>query len=208
MSTLLVFVGCVLVSCLAQQDFYSFPNYEVAELHGSITLECNYTNVPYFSEPRFWVTPERTALEPNTSMGRRMVSEDAYYLHIDDVQEEDIGYWHCGLITPNATTFMLRIGLNANGPYFEDMWAKYRDNVIIALSAGGGFAVFAVACCLAWQFRWEKKMAEKHAVDVIGVEHAYEMDPKHVSNGGQANSAFSEEKPPAYNGNSEQTERF
>jgi len=53
----------------------------------------------------------------------------------------------------------VKLGLNADGPYYRDLWDVYKMNTIIGLSAAGGFlvlvaAVYLLVRCFPGVFQW------------------------------------------------------
>jgi len=93
-----------------------------------------------------------------TSNGRFEITDDKLALTVHNVTVDDIGQYHCMLMLPGvqewAGCYLARLGLNAQGPYFEDLWDKYELNTIIGLASGFGFLAAAVATMLIYHFRY------------------------------------------------------
>ena len=62
---------------------------------------------------------------------------------------------------------LVKWGLNMQGPYFEDLWQKYQLNVIIGLSASGGFVILVVLVMLIYTFRWQPPVSDDLTTNTI-----------------------------------------
>jgi hypothetical protein len=136
-------------------------DYKVDELGVSQTLWCNesvqYLEAPNDTAPISWMLPNLTVLA--ASAGKFIISDDSWSLQVYNITRDDLGQYHCMLrVKYNETEYsdwyLARLGLNAQGPYFEDLWDKYETNTIIGISAGFGFLALALGAMLVWHFRY------------------------------------------------------
>jgi hypothetical protein len=168
MSTL--FVVLLLVSAVAAEDDWIVV---VDELYTEASLSCNMSSSPNGSEPYAWMLPDFTILMEDSFDGRILISGDLYELTVLNVTTDDFGLYHCMMETTDGLTYMNRLGINVKGPYFEDLWEKYETNVIIGVSAFGGFLVLALMTIAAWQNRWEISADALEIHKDLGVNDAY-----------------------------------
>jgi len=76
--------------------------------------------------------------------GRFQMLNNNWTLKVLNASSDDLGLYYCLLRTAGVDWLVLRVGLNAAGPYFDDLWNKYRLNTVRGLSASFGFLVIAV----------------------------------------------------------------
>lgn len=95
--------------------------------------------------------------------GRFKILNNNWTLQIINVTNDDLGMYHCVLRSPDVEWFVLRLGLNVGGPYFEDLWDKYRRNTVVGFSASFGFLLIAAAICLVYYFRYQAEDDEQSA---------------------------------------------
>ena len=155
----------------------------VEELGGTVTLDCDMNIYPNGSEPTAWMLPDFTILYTNATDGRLVIGEFLNNLTIINVTREDFGLYHCMMTlndTGNELIYMNRLGLNLQGPYFEDLLEKYETNIIIGMSAFGGFLLLALMTVCAWQNRWELKEKTEESMETGNGEanFAYMEDEK------------------------------
>jgi hypothetical protein len=136
-----------------EREFYDV---QILDLGQTAQLYCNeskeYPNAPNMSQPIAWMLPNLTILDQ--SKDRFQLTMDNLTLEVVNVTKEDLGLYHCMLTAENVTWYLCRAGLNAGGPYFEDLWAKYDLNTIIGISAFFGFLALAIATWLLYHFRY------------------------------------------------------
>jgi hypothetical protein len=186
-------------------------DYKIKKLGESATLWCNesvqISDAPPNDTfiPVSWMLPNLTVL--SASSGKFNVSEDKWSLHVNDVTRAEIGQYHCMLRRMlNETYFtgwyLARLGLNAQGPYFEDLWDKYETNTIIGISAGFGFLALAIGAMLVWHFRYESPPDDEDDKQTNGTPPymAYDEDSKTEK---PVATTYSNE---AYDGNYESSE--
>jgi len=151
-----VIIACLwLPSASAHDDFY---DEKVWSLGATAQLYCNnsaqYPTAPNDSEPVSWMLPNLRVLYGH--QGRFQILNNNWTLEVINVSNDDLGLYHCMLRTPDTQWLVLRIGLNAIGPYFEDPWNKYWLNTVIGLSTSLGFLLIAIAVCLIYHFRYRQ----------------------------------------------------
>lgn len=103
---------------------------------GNVTEDFTYPND---SIPEAWMLPNLTVLEDGR--GKYQLEDNKWTLRIENIQASDLGLYHCMMKTPESEWFLVRLGLNARGPYYANLWDEYELNTIIGLSAAGGFLV-------------------------------------------------------------------
>lgn len=137
----------------AQDEFYDSKIYSEWE---NATLHCSNTTSPLpinDTDPVSWMLPNLTVIY--ISSPKFDIQASNWTLVIVNATADDLGQYHCLIPIKNGTDFYLvRLGLNAGGPYFEDLWDKYTTNTIIGLSVAGGFAVLCVCLYLLDRFRY------------------------------------------------------
>ena len=190
----LAFTLSVLVmTSRAQNDFH---DYTVDRLGGTVELRCNDTVPPHVypnnSYTKSWMLPNLTILyEQNNA--KYQVSNLS--LVVKDVYQPDFGLYHCMLWTPDNKYFLVRLGLNAEGPYHENLWLKYDMNTYIALGAAGGFLVLTLALIIIYRFRYippkgsDDDSSSKSGSDNKGFEVQKEPSLRRDSDDGRRNVA-------------------
>jgi len=156
----LLSISCLLLllalSHVTSQD--DFLDTKIDGLGSNSILHCtNFTSnkaYPNDSLPEAWMLPDFTILYNVTGgPGDRFRMEDnGWSLSISSVEASDIGLYHCMMKTPADEWFLVKLGLNAKGPYYEDLWEKYKLNTIIGLSAAGGFLLLVGLVYLAQRY--------------------------------------------------------
>lgn len=159
-----IFVGDV---AHAQDEFYDA---KIESEYTDVSLYCsNTTYLPVNdSNPVSWMLPDLTVIYHST--GRFNITNDNWTLTIRSATKDDLGQYHCLLPVAGGSDFYLvRLGLNAEGPYFQDLWEKYMWNTIIALSASGGFALLSLCLYLIDRFRYRepKRDEDRKEVSVV-----------------------------------------
>jgi hypothetical protein len=163
----------------SRDDLYDF---KVDELGVTSTLWCNasiqYESAPNDSVPVSWMLPDLTVLY--TTTGRYNIQNDNMSLIVSNITRDDIGQYHCMLKYPTINSsedwYLARVGLNAQGPYFEDLWDKYELNTIIGISAGFGFLACAIAMMVIYHFRWRGDEEEPLTEGEGGLNHKNEAE--------------------------------
>jgi hypothetical protein len=155
---LLVAAAVCLSFCSARRD--DLFDYKISELGGTVMMRCNdsvqYRDAPNDTWPWSWMLPNLTVLE--SSWGRFEITDSRWSFTVHNVTIDDLGQYHCMMrIYVNETPtdwYLGRLGLNAQGPYFQDLWDKYELNTIIGLSSGFGFLALAIGTMLVYHFRY------------------------------------------------------
>jgi hypothetical protein len=157
----------------AQDDFYDS---KIQSEWVDATLYCSNTTTPIpinDTDPVSWMLPNLTVLY--FSSPKFIIQDNNWTLIIRNATADDLGQYHCLIPIKDGTDYYLvRLGLNAGGPYFEDLWEKYTTNTIIGLSVAGGFAVLCVCLYLLDRFRYRAPEEEEEDRDRKPVEIFYE----------------------------------
>jgi len=155
-------VGLLITICFWSTSLCSrieLYNEKVWSLGVTAQLHCNnsarYLNAPNGTEAVCWMLPDFTMLY--SDQGRFQVLNNKCTLKIVNVTNDDLGLYHCTLRRPTSDDewWVLRLGLNVRGPYFEDRWDKYRPNTISSFSASFSFLLIAVGIYLVYHFRYQ-----------------------------------------------------
>jgi len=164
MLTTIFYLLVVVIVTSARDNFYDV---KVEQLGQTARLFCNetyeYTLAPNYSHPISWMMPNLTIVETAFDNNRLMLTNENWTLVVANVTDTDLGLYHCMLTAENVSYFLCRAGLNAQGPYFEDLWDKYWLNTTIALSVFFGFLLMSLVLWLLWHFRY--KSPEERAED-------------------------------------------
>ena len=99
----------------------------------------------------YWVLPDTTVMEAGDVIDFKTldgvaswrVSTDGGNMDITLVQERHFGLYYCVLKT-SGKHYIIKRALNYRGPYFGDLWPKYKWNVISGCGTAGGVLAAAV----------------------------------------------------------------
>lgn len=129
---------------------YDFPDHPERSDDGNEPIQFNISTI------RNWMLPNLTFVELGGSNpdGRITVSADGNSLTVNGVTKQDIGPYHCMIDDQDGDLYMVKWGLNMKGPYFDDLWTKYRTNTIVACAAAGGFTLIMLVICGVYQCRY------------------------------------------------------
>jgi hypothetical protein len=169
----------------------NFTDFTVTTLGTTALLLCNESNEymwgPEFlrnnsnSQPISWMMPNLTIIEGNFG-DRHHMKDGNWTLEVVNVTQEDLGLYHCMLQAENVSYYLCRVGLNAEGPYFEDLWDKYWLNTVIGLSACFGFLLLAAVFILLYVFRYispeERDRMEAKKAEAAGEQYLSAFDVK------------------------------
>jgi len=115
-----------------------------------------------------WMLPDLTVLHGD--QGRFQLLDGNWTLHITNVSVDDLGVYRCLLsrVDNNSvqTWFVLRLGLNAAGPYFSDLWPKYRTQTVRGLLASCIFLLVTVMMYVAYRLRSEARAADQSSTEL------------------------------------------
>ena len=89
------------------------------------------------------------------------VSAGGWEIAIILVQEAHFGLYYCIMKSPSGKHVVVKRGLNYQGPFFGDLWPKYRLNVIIGLGAAGTTLAAVVIVSLVYTFRFQDGPKER-----------------------------------------------
>jgi len=164
--------------CSAKRD--DLFDYKIEELGETVKMWCNdsiqFEVVPNYTSPVSWMLPNLTILEQ--SVDRYVIADSFWSLTVHNVTVEDLGQYHCMMRVYNESDFPIDwylaiLGLNAQGPYFEDLWDKYELNTIIGLSSGFGFLALAICTMLVYHFRYISLDEDDDTKSNTGTPEAY-----------------------------------
>lgn len=159
----------------------------VEELGTNATMDCLNGRFPNGSYPTAWMFPNLTIVDSNYSDGHAIVHDNGYNMTIVSVSIEDLGLYHCMMLTDDYLIFMNRMGLNVKGPYFEDLWEKYETNTIIGVSSFFGFLILAGMTIGAWTKRWETRV-QPNSLGDTGMGRAEENEYNNTNYGFQSDN--------------------
>ena len=162
--------SCNVVSGDAWMELpYGDDSFDVkAEFNTNVTLSCNVTSVPGSHVFRYWIAPDMTIMRENFSASFRTldgmagweVSEDGLEMHAFRIQEAHFGFYYCirgveggGGGGEEEGVMAVKLGINYQGPYWGDLWAKYETNTIVGLTASGSFLAIVIIIAVTWHFR-------------------------------------------------------
>jgi hypothetical protein len=144
---------CVIVLVLGLTMAQRGPDYvpeddswiTVANLGDTVILNCTGQAYPNdtVSRPESWMFPTPDLIVINVTFNdfRIWVDANGWELVITDLRQNDLGQYHCMLLSPQGEYYLARLGINVKGPYFEDLWLKYRSNVILGISVTAIFLI-------------------------------------------------------------------
>ena len=141
-----------------QLDFYDTrvdQEWDTAFLYCSNASEMAW--VPANSTPRAWMLPNRSVLDIGNIQDflRYDIQDDNWTLVVKNVSQSDVGLYHCLLQGPEDDQwFVVRLGLNAAGPYFQALWVEYKTNTVIGVSTAACFVVLCVGIYLLDRFKY------------------------------------------------------
>lgn len=169
------------LSSCARDDFY---DEKVSSLGVTAQLYCNnslqYPTAPDDALPVSWMLPNLTVLHGDK--GRFQLLNNNWTLKVLNVSIDNLGLYYCLLRSADVDWLVMRVGLNAAGPYFEDLWHKYWLNTVRGLSACFSFLLIAVVVFLVNHFCYrsgESDFLSQHdeltvsdgTVRVVGIGH-------------------------------------
>jgi len=203
----------LLVCNVAAQD--SFVDTTIDRLGTTQRLHCSNVSesliYPNDSIPNAWMLPDLSVL--TMPGGKHDFENEKWTLIVRNVSQNDLGLYHCMMITPSQDWFLVRLGLNANGPYYENQWEIYELNTIIGLCAAGGFMLIVLAIYLAYRLKpsffvschrpnsIQPEVEENNTRNGIEIKESngYNIELNQANseieeNGGNDNKGFAEEK--------------
>lgn len=152
----------ILASTCSAADNEDFADYKIQKLGETGYLYCNDTDsrqaaaIPEFYQPVAWMLPDCSRVVHSDD--KYNIRDDNWTLVINSTTIDDLGVYHCMLQDPNISDssnfYLVKVGLNSEGPYFFDMWEKYMWPTIISICSLFGFLLLAVICILLYIFRY------------------------------------------------------
>lgn len=143
----------------AQDEFYDS---KIPSEWVDATLYCSNSTSPLpinDTDPVSWMLPDLTVLYFSTP--KYLINDNNWTMVIRNATADDLGLYHCLIpIAGGNDYYLVKLGLNARGPYFQALWDKYMWNTIIGLSVAGGFAVLCVFLYLLDRFRYRSPKEE------------------------------------------------
>lgn len=197
----------------AQDDFYDA---KIDSEWVDATLHCSNTTSPLpinDTDPVSWMLPNLDVLYYSTP--KYLIQNNNWTMVIRNATADDLGQYHCLIPINNGSDYYLvKLGLNAGGPYFEDLWEKYTMNTIIGLSVAGGFAVLCVFLYLLDRFRYRapddkhdrkpEGMVYENNGHIDGVELGHFKGPYEEKDEGLTKMDLGRDNPVAYAINEEE----
>lgn len=181
-SYLTVFVVCIII-CIDANDIKE-PYFK------KVTLECkdsdvNATKIDLSNiHTRQWIFPSgKTYVDDNTApICRREkcweMDSSGFNVTIKRINDEDFGVYYCVIVMKNNSIYIIRKGLNVDGPYYGDLLAKYTENAKIGGIAAAVLFVLLGGSCFLWTCRYNKRKnikSERNGdLTDISMVHAYD----------------------------------
>jgi hypothetical protein len=123
-----------------------------------------------------WILPDVTYINRTYDDGKVAVDDEEWTITVRNISHDDTGLYHCMLIQ-QGEYHLVRMGLNAKGPFFITGWEEYEMNTIVGLSAFGSFIILTVLVYLLHHFRYQAddddddvNDFDKQAIDAFGVD--------------------------------------
>jgi len=122
---------------------------------GNVTMKCEDDRLPSGYTFQYWIRPDLTVMREGEQQqfwtldgyATWQVSSSGLELDVTNLNQRQFGFYYCVVRTSDNETIVVKKGINYLGPYFGNLWPKYRMNVIIGLSAAAIFLVFMIVCC-------------------------------------------------------------
>ncbi len=165
---------------------YENRDYNSREVYnGNVTLECQDDIVPESNDVQYWIRPDLAVMEAGDfdsfwtldGYAGWQVSPDGRELYVTLLQESQFGFYHC-VVTVGADVHVIKKAINYRGPYFGDLWPKYRMNTIIGCSAAGGVLVICLFFMLIQAFRYVEPEEGEAGVQGTSVKNEYDLGEK------------------------------
>ena len=189
---MLIFSGLVATSLGQVSDEWITTIYE-DDFGQPVTFYCNTSlesnQPPTNSTPAKWMFNDLTNMDKGCNSTKYAISEDGYTMTILSAEQSDFGIYHCMLLTPESEWYLIKLGLNVRGPYYEDLWEKYRRNFIIGISAFAIFLVTAVSIILIYKKRYIFEEEESLAPPGVGLGNGYNNKGFTIEDGGKMRSS-------------------
>lgn len=193
-------------------DNEDFADFKIQELGETATLYCNSTEsiqaraIPQLYEPVAWILPNLSRVDENVTDQKFGLRENNWALVINDTLLEDLGVYHCMLLnnSQNGNYYLVKVGLNAEGPYFFDMWEKYMWPTIIGICSFFGFLLLAAIAILIYHFRYIPPKEDSDSDDERESESEVKSEGDAVKVVGLTDDGITASLPP-YNGNAPHT---
>ncbi|KAK2160909.1 hypothetical protein LSH36_125g06000 [Paralvinella palmiformis] len=163
--------GCLLLaaSVQGQEDYCVYEPgtfiTTVTEEHDCVILDCNNITM---NATRYtfegWILANVSLLNSSYDGDKYSVDDDNWTLVIRNISHEDTGFYHCVLSSVTGERYLVRMGLNAKGPFFITGWEEYEKNTIVGLTAFGSFVVLLIIAELLWKFRYKSDVDDGSSV--------------------------------------------
>ncbi|VDI11075.1 Hypothetical predicted protein [Mytilus galloprovincialis] len=155
-----------------------------------VTLECqdnavNATKIdPSNIHTRQWIFPSGKTYDNdnNSPICRREkcweMDASGFNVTIKRINDEDFGVYYCVIVMTDKSIYLIRKGLNVDGPYYGDLLAKYTENAKIGGIAAAVLFVLLGGSCFLWTCRYNKRKNIKSDSNGdfsdINMVHAYD----------------------------------
>lgn len=144
----------------------------------------------------FWILPSGEQINGNVERDSFFTSgthPDGWNLTLVGVDDADFGEYVCVLVTPDQHIFSIKFGINVDGPYFGDLWAKYRYRAMIGGIAGGSSMLFIALVCAVHHFRYRTEDSHGYQGDVTPGEVRVKRRPSFKYEYENPTAVYSEE---------------
>jgi len=173
----------ITVACLwspSRGSTSSLYDEKVSSLGETASLHCsNSTSYPAVRHdddmaPLSWMLPDLTVLRAD--QGRFQLLDHNWTLRVTNVTGNDLGIYRCLLGSHDdddvQTWLVLRVGLNAGGPYFHDAWYSYRSRTVGGLSASLSFLLVSVIVYVVHRVRCDPRVVPDQSMSASAGELA------------------------------------
>ncbi|XP_064608517.1 uncharacterized protein LOC135472779 [Liolophura sinensis] len=174
-STTAIFITAVL-SAQPNEAESSWPKYQL-EYNRQFSLICdspelNLTTTTDHSNSfsqLFWILPSGEQVTGNVERDTFFTSgthPTGWNLTLLAVDDTDFGEYVCILVRPDQQIYSIKLGINVDGPYFGDLWARYRYRTMVGGIAGGSSMLLIALICAVHHFRYTAEERDKFPGDV------------------------------------------
>lgn len=136
---------------------YGNEKFNYREHYGNnLTIECTDGRLPTNYTFSYWIRPDLVVMNKSDEdqfwtldgYASWKVSDDGLTMDVTNLNQRQFGFYYCVVQSAGGDTIVVKKAINYRGPYFGNLWPKYRMNVIIGLTAAAVFFVFIVVCCV------------------------------------------------------------
>lgn len=155
-----ILVAILVSLCDGAADNDAFTDFKISGLGETGELNCNSSDseqsrdIPNLYEPVAWMRPNLERIYE--SGGKFNLTDNNWTLFVSNTTNDDLGVYHCMLLNASGSSsyYLVKVGLNAEGPYYFDTWDKYMWPTIIAICCFFGFLLITGLFILLYIYRY------------------------------------------------------